>query len=122
MIVAGDFNVEYYATEPYDGHAPTDAVSSEVTEANEALGGKFTPQHLTQYTYDMVGNARAKLRDDAKGGYAKYRNRLDYIGYINGSRPAPTFTGGRVVSYDGLQKEGTLWLTSPPTTSLSSPA
>ncbi|MFE0046175.1 sphingomyelin phosphodiesterase [Streptomyces albireticuli] len=106
VIVAGDLNVEYYAPDARDGRAPTGAVSGDVAEADKALGGKLAPQNTTQYTYDMVGNARAKLRDDAKGSYAKYRNRLDYIGYINGNGPAPTFTDGRVVSYDGLHKGG----------------
>ncbi|ARZ65958.1 sphingomyelinase C [Streptomyces albireticuli] len=106
VIVAGDLNVEYHATDPRDGRAPTGAVSADVAEADGALGGKLSPQHITQHTYDMVGNARAKLRDDAKGSYAKYRNRLDYIGYINGTGPAPTFTDGRVVSYAGLHKGG----------------
>ncbi|MFJ8313775.1 MULTISPECIES: sphingomyelin phosphodiesterase [unclassified Streptomyces] len=102
VIVAGDFNVEYYKTDPGNGHAPIDLDSSELSKADRALGGKLAPQQISAYTYDMVDNARAKLRDDEKKSYAKYRNRLDYIGYINGTAAAPSFTQGRVVSYDDL--------------------
>ncbi|MFC5723962.1 endonuclease/exonuclease/phosphatase family protein [Streptomyces gamaensis] len=106
VIVAGDLNVEYHATDPRDGRAPTGRVSDDVTRADTALGGRISPQDVREYTYDMVGNPRAKLRDDAKGGYAKYRNRLDYIGFINGDGPAPAQRDAKVIGYEGLPAGG----------------
>ncbi|MFF3071160.1 sphingomyelin phosphodiesterase [Kitasatospora sp. NPDC057936] len=106
VVVAGDFNVEYYTTDPKNGHAPGTGVSGEVAKANEALGGVLATPGTTGYTYDMVDNPRAGLRDDKDNGYAKYRNRLDYIGYIKGTGTQPSFSDERIVGYDGLRKGG----------------
>ncbi|MGA5134077.1 sphingomyelin phosphodiesterase [Streptomyces olivoreticuli] len=104
VVVAGDFNVEYYTTDPKNGHAPG-SVSGEVAKANEALGGVLATPNTSGYTYDMVNNPRAKLRDE-NNRYAKYRNRLDYIGYIKGTGTQPSISDEKIVSYDGLRKGG----------------
>ncbi|SHN34169.1 Endonuclease/Exonuclease/phosphatase family protein [Streptomyces yunnanensis] len=83
IIIAGDMNVEYYCTDPEDGHAPRIDLgkSPKIDEANAALGGVIDPvENIHRFSYDCLRNSRA--RNEAGAGFEKYQNVLDYIGYM----------------------------------------
>ena len=81
VLVAGDFNVEYYSSAP-DG-SPGEP-GRDLVEAEATLSGSIRPDGpMHEFTFDGETNVIVRKHTPA------YRNVLDYVGWIDesGSRP-----------------------------------
>ncbi|MGI5128708.1 endonuclease/exonuclease/phosphatase family protein [Pseudonocardia sp. CA-107938] len=90
VLVAGDLNVEYYAT---DERGRPAGVGTAWQQADAALGGRIEPDGpIHDFTFD---GARNPLTGAA---YRSYRNVLDYVGRLDGGRPLPRISTTTLVS------------------------
>lgn len=81
VLIAGDFNIEYYSTLP-DGSPGLPG--SDLAEAEQVLCGSITPDGaIHDFTFDAQGNQLVSRHTPA------YRNVLDYIGWVDESGVRP---------------------------------